>query len=190
MSDISSLFCQIQIALLLYICLRRPASTAKGPLARRTQGQKNPHESFESFSRIRQGPSVQEAILTHQNLGKSQKSNMQHSRALLVFPILAIVSLYYLWVPFLHNGTVGAMENAVQQRKFADGTDLRSVYTGLAPVDHALSTLVVFTYYPTNGNDKETRLLYIEILSALQTGQLWCLVESLRSGRTSIALAM
>lgn len=82
------------------------------------------------------------------------------------------------------------MESAVQRRKFADGTDLRYVYTGLIPIDHALSTLVAFTYYPTNGNDKETRLLYIEILSALQTGQLWCLVEILRLGRTSIALAM
>ncbi len=115
---------------------------------------------------------------------------MQHNRELLVFPILAVIAFYYLWVLMLLNGTVDAMGKAVQQQRFADGTPLRTVYTGIFSVDHALSTLVAFTYYPTNGDDQETRLLYIDILSTLQTGHLWCLIEGLRSGRTSTLFAM
>lgn len=115
---------------------------------------------------------------------------MQQDRVLLVFPILAAAAIYCLWILMIQNGTVDAMGKAVQQQRFADGVPLRTVYTGLAPIDHALSTLVAFTYYPTNGKDQETRLLYIDILSTLQTGHLWCLLEGLRSGRTSTLFAM
>lgn len=115
---------------------------------------------------------------------------MQRERALLVFPVLAIVSLYPLWTLMFQNGTLDAMRKAVQQQQFEDGTILRTVYVGLAPIDRTLSILAAFTYYPTNGKDLESRLLYIEILSALQTGQLWCLIEGLRSGRASALFAM
>ena len=115
---------------------------------------------------------------------------MQHDSSLLLLPIIAVISIYYLWILMLQNGTIDAMENAVQQQRFADGTRLRTVYTGLGPVDHILSTLVAFTYYATIGDDQASRLLYIDVLSTLQTGQLWCLIESLRSGRRSILFAM
>lgn len=115
---------------------------------------------------------------------------MQHQKALLLLPVIAAISIYYLWILMLQNGTIDAMERAVQQQRFADGTRLRTVYLGLAPIDHVLSTLVAFTYYATVGNDQASRLLYIDVLSTLQTGQLWCLIESLRPGRTSIIFAM
>lgn len=115
---------------------------------------------------------------------------MQHGRVLLVFPALAAIAFYYLWILMLLNGTVDAMGKAVEQQRFPDGAALRTEYTGFAPIDHGLSTLVAFTYYPTNGNDLETRLLYVYILSTLQTGHLWCLVEGLRTGRKSMLFAM
>ena len=90
----------------------------------------------------------------------------------------------------LQNGTLDAMLKAVQQQQFEDQTRLRTVYVGIVPIDRALSILAAFTYYPTNGKDLQSRLLYVEILSALQTGQLWCLIEGLRSDRTSALFAM
>ena len=115
---------------------------------------------------------------------------MEHGKVLKVFPILAVVAVYLLWILMLRNGTLEAMGEAVQQQRFRDGTPLRTVYTGFTPIDYALSTLVAFTYYPVNGDDPKTRLLYIDILSTLQTGHLWCLVESLRLDRKSKLLAM
>ena len=109
---------------------------------------------------------------------------------LMVLPVVACVAFYTLWILMLENGTVTAMGKAVRQQRFADGTTLRTVYLGLAPIDYALSTLVAFTYYPTNGDDERTRLLYIDILSTLQTAHLWCLVDGLRSGRKSKLFAM
>ena len=88
------------------------------------------------------------------------------------------------------NGTIDAMEKAVQLQKFADGTALRTIYTGIPPIDHILATLVAFTFYATNGHDPASRLLYIDVLSTLQTGQLWCLIESLRFGRTTRLFAL
>lgn len=101
---------------------------------------------------------------------------MQRERALLVFPVLAAVSLHPFCILMFQNGTLDAMGKAVQQQQFEDGNIFQTVCVGLAPIDRALSILAAFTYYPTNSKDLESRLLYIEILSALQTGQLGCLI--------------
>ncbi len=115
---------------------------------------------------------------------------MRPVKLTLLFPTLSVIAFYLLWVLMLQNGTIDAMDNAVRRQRFADGTPLQTVYSGFAPLDHALATLVAFTYYPTEGTDQNTRFLYIDILSTLQTAHLWCLVEGLRSGRTSLLLAM
>ncbi len=86
------------------------------------------------------------------------------------------------------NGTVDAMGKAVQQQQFEDSTIFRTVYVGLAPIDSALSILAAFTNCPTNCKDLESRLLYIEILSALQTGQLWCFLEGIITHPPQITL--
>lgn len=52
---------------------------------------------------------------------------MERERALLVFPVLASVSLYPLWILMFHNGTLDAMLKAVQHQQFEDGTILRTV---------------------------------------------------------------
>ena len=115
---------------------------------------------------------------------------MQSDKITSVFPVLSMIGVYLLWVIMWENGTIGALEKAVYQQQFADGTPLQTVYTGFTAIDHALSTLVAFTYYPTDGTYRNARLLYIDILSTLQTAQLWCLVEGLRLGRSSRVFAM
>lgn len=107
-----------------------------------------------------------------------------------VLPVLSVIATYLLWVMMWQNGTLNAMARAVREHQFSDGTPLQTVYSGLKPIDHALSTLVAFTYYPTNGSDRRTRLLYIDILSTLQTAHLWCLVEGIREERHPFARVM
>ena len=133
---------------------------------------------------------IPKSLFSRQKAHTYTKKGMQRGWTILVFPVLAAIGFYHQWIVMLRNGTVDAMGKAVEQQQLADGTALRTVYLGYAPVDHALSSLVAFTYYPTMGDDKETRFLYIDILSTLQTGHLWCLIEGLRSGRTSIVFAM
>ncbi|KAI9785109.1 MAG: hypothetical protein M1816_000520 [Peltula sp. TS41687] len=107
-----------------------------------------------------------------------------------VFVMLSIFGFYLLWILMWQNGTLDAIDLAIRQRRFADGTPLKTVYTGIGPVDEALSMVVAFTYYPSNGHDISARLLYVDIASTLQTAALWCLVDSLRRGRRSLLLAI
>lgn len=107
-----------------------------------------------------------------------------------LFPLLSIIAFYLLWVLMYQNGTIEEMFIAVRERQFADGTPFKTKYLGLNSLDEALSTLVAFTYYPTVGHDATAKLLMIEIVSTLQTAALWCLIDSLRSGRRSFLLAM
>lgn len=100
------------------------------------------------------------------------------------------IGFYQLWVLMWQNGTVDALEAAVNAGRFADGTPLKTSYAGLGGADHILSTLVAFTYYITRGTNQAEWLLMVDIVSSLQTALLWCLVDSLREEGSAIWLAM
>ncbi len=88
------------------------------------------------------------------------------------------------------NGTIAALETAVHAGRFADGTPLKTSYSGFRGVDHLLSTLVAFEYHITTHTNQPGWLLMVDLVSTLQTAVLWCLVDSLRDGRSSLWLAM
>ena len=72
------------------------------------------------------------------------------------------------------------MDKAVRSRRFDDGTALKTEYSGVAAIDHALATLVAFTHHVSNSDNKAAWLLYIDITAAIQTAHMWCLVDSSR----------
>lgn len=108
----------------------------------------------------------------------------------LLFPLFSLLAIYLLWVLMYQNGTIDEMDIAVRQKQFADGTPLQTVYCGISLVDYAISTLVAFTYYLSDGSKPSTRLLMVDVVSTLQAASLWCLIDSLRLGRRSSLLAL
>lgn len=106
------------------------------------------------------------------------------------FPLLSALGVYTLWIFMYQNGSIDAQGEVVAKQIFPDGTPLKTSYTGLAPFDQLLTTLVAFTYYATEGKDRASWLLITDIFSTLQTGVLWTLMDSARAGRATILLAM
>ena len=98
---------------------------------------------------------------------------------------MSIAGFYLLWVLMWQNGTIDAMDEAVRNHRFADGTTLKTEYTGVAVIDHALSTLVAFTHHVSTSDNKAAWMLYIDITASIQAAHLWCLVDSSRKDNPS-----
>ena len=117
-------------------------------------------------------------------------SKMPSQWIVLALSASSAIAFYQLWVLMWQNGTVAALETAVNAGQLADGTPLKTSYTGFRGIDHLLSTLVAFTYRITIGTKQPQWLLMVDLVSSLQTAVLWCLVDSLRMGRSPIWLVM
>jgi hypothetical protein len=102
------------------------------------------------------------------------------------FLTLSAAAFYSLWIFMIQNGSFDALNVAVADGQFANGTPLKTIYTGVPPIDAFLTTLVAFTYEVTSGQDTGAWLLMVDITSTLQTSLLWVLADSLRDGRTQI----
>ncbi|KIX09425.1 uncharacterized protein Z518_00505 [Rhinocladiella mackenziei CBS 650.93] len=106
-----------------------------------------------------------------------------------IFPILSAIFFYLLWVVMYQNGSADAMNAAVEAASLPNGMALKVRYTGIPPIDGLLAILVAFTYPVTDGHDKASWLLMVDIVSTLQTGLLWAYMESLRFGRKTAWMA-
>lgn len=102
------------------------------------------------------------------------------------FLALSAAAFYSLWILMIQNGSFDALNEAVADGHFANGTPLKTTYTGFPPIDAFLTTLVAFTYDVTSGEDTRAWLLMVDITSTLQSSLLWVLTDSLRDGRPKI----
>lgn len=100
--------------------------------------------------------------------------------ATVYFRILAALAIVSLWGVSLWNGTVEALIVAVWNGHLADGTPLKTDYTGIYLVDFPLSLLVAFFFYGSNGHDPGYQHFLIDAYSTLQSAFVWLYVESAR----------
>ena len=107
----------------------------------------------------------------------------------IVFPILSVVFTYYLWIVMNSNGTADELKAALANGKYVDGTAICASYTGIRRLDQLVNVIVAFEYPVTNGQDKASWLLMLDIMSTLQTAILWIFMDSMRMGRSTAWLA-
>jgi hypothetical protein len=106
-----------------------------------------------------------------------------------VFPVLSAVFTYYLWIVMLGHGTLDELWSTMSSFKYADGTPLCSSYTGIKPLDQLINMVVAFEHPITNGDDKPSWLLMMDVMGTLQTSMLWVFMDALRRGRSTAWLA-
>ncbi|KAI1618127.1 hypothetical protein EDD36DRAFT_459782 [Exophiala viscosa] len=102
-----------------------------------------------------------------------------------VFPILSAIFTYYLWIVMGLNGAGDELQATLAAGKYADGTPLCASYTGVRPLDQLITVIVAFEYPVTNGQDKPSWLLMLDIMSTLQTAMIWVFLDSMRKGRST-----
>ena len=115
---------------------------------------------------------------------------MQSQRLQWGFPILALAAFYLMWGIMWRFDGFAPPNTARATRRLEDGTPLKTVYTGLAPLDAILTTKVVLNYEITSGRDLAAWLLMLEVTITVQTATLWRLVDSSRVGRSTRLLAL
>jgi hypothetical protein len=97
-----------------------------------------------------------------------------------LFIILSITGFGLLWGGMFLNGTLDAINDVKAAGVFPDGTNLRTTYTYIPPIDDFLTTLTVFFAGLTNGKYPGPRLLLSDLAIVLQVVVSWILVESRR----------
>lgn len=93
---------------------------------------------------------------------------------------LALMATLLLWGLSAWNGTVKALVLAVYHARLADGTPLRTRYTGIQLIDVPIALLVAFFFYGTNGSVPGYQLFLLDAYSTLQSAFVWLYVESFR----------
>ncbi|KAL8727152.1 MAG: hypothetical protein Q9166_006248 [cf. Caloplaca sp. 2 TL-2023] len=97
-----------------------------------------------------------------------------------LFLLLSLLGFYTLWVRMYTNGTIDALDVATKTGTFPNDHPLLNVFTGLAPIDNAIATLVGFFDGMTNGSDAAARLLFMDVVVTLHVAIGWLAIEQLR----------
>ena len=78
------------------------------------------------------------------------------------------------------NSTISALGHTSTSGTFPDGRALLIYFTGWAPLDQNIATIVAFFDEMTDGSDPGGKILYMDVISTLQTAVLWFMLEVLR----------
>ncbi|KAL9626429.1 MAG: hypothetical protein Q9204_007312 [Flavoplaca sp. TL-2023a] len=102
------------------------------------------------------------------------------------FLLLSILGFYLLWVNMYFNSTISALGHTSTSGTFPDGRALLNSFTGWAPLDQNIATIVAFFDEMTNGSDPGGKLLYMDVISTLHTAILWFMLEVLRGSEMKL----
>ncbi|OKL57954.1 hypothetical protein UA08_06760 [Talaromyces atroroseus] len=107
-----------------------------------------------------------------------------------LLPIFSAIGFYLLWIVMAQNGTIDALDSVRKTGIYPNGRPLKTSYVGIPLLDGAISTLIAFTDALTGGNDPATRLVMIDVVSTLQSGGLWVIIESIRNGAGPVGVVL
>ena len=115
------------------------------------------------------------------------------SVALLLLPLLSVAAVYCLWIVSTNNGLfkqIGELAEQKQPMFPGSKSTLMLEYTGIAPIDKQMSTLVTFFAPVVQGGNEALNLF--SIFGFGQFGGAWTLLvlESLRRGNQGKAASL
>ena len=98
---------------------------------------------------------------------------------------LGALGVFLLWVVMILNGTFAAVWTAATTGSFADGRPLRQTYTGIFPIDFAVSILMAFFDPLTSLVEVAPYMILFELIISIHVFYLLALVESRRAKKGS-----
>ncbi|KAL4778501.1 hypothetical protein BJX76DRAFT_362672 [Aspergillus varians] len=114
---------------------------------------------------------------------------MSTMSAKVLLPLLGLSVLYSFYL-LEANGTNKLILDLIADKKLHDSnTPLRTVYTGIAPLDEALTYLVVFLWPITNGDNPALILHTTSLFGGVNAAWTVLLLEGYRTGHTGTIVA-